>query len=115
MRNLIESEAMKKFYYQIEVEEIPYSPYTVEQLFGKGAKYNPDYSEDCIARETICDLIKDAIISVLKSKMDFISRKKCDSDKLVGPDKQMWDYFCEKEARYRKIESTIKPLLESGV
>lgn len=105
---------MKKFYYQIEIEDVPYTSDTVEELFGKGATYNSDYSEDSIAREFLCEFIKDAICSVLDSKMNFIMRKKVDAENLVGADKQFWDYLCAKESRYRKIESSIKPL-QSGV
>lgn len=103
---------MKTFCYQIEVDAIPYNAETVEELFGKGSKYNSDYPEDCIAREVVSNLVRDAILSVLERKMNFISRRKIqDIEKMNDSDKIFWDYLCEKENQYRKIESTIKCII----
>jgi hypothetical protein len=101
----------KTFKFQLEVEDVPYAPDTVEYLFGKGSKHNADYPENVMATEVVSDLFKDAIMQVMDSKMNFISQRKIENvDTLEGSNKEFWDYLCKKEERYKKIEQSIKPI-----
>ncbi len=103
---------MKTFKFEVSVESIPYSVDTVKELFGKGASYNSDYPENVLAQETILELMQDAIVSVLDSKISLMARSKIGLDitKLTDSDKGLWDYLENKEAMYRKIKASVKPL-----
>lgn len=104
---------MKKFKFELEIEDIPYSPETVKQLFGQEAEYNADYPEHVMASEKIHDLIRDAIQQVLHLKMLFFTQNKIDRiETLTEPNKSFWEYLCRKESEYLKIEKTVKCVIE---
>lgn len=100
----------KSFPFKVEVEAVPYGPETVEYLFGKGAPYIADYSEDTMARDVIFELVKDAITYCLKAKMDFLVKTKQEPENMNERDKAFWDYLENKEQQYRKIEKTISSI-----
>lgn len=99
----------KTFKFQLEVEDVPYAPDTVEALFGQGATYNPDFPEHVMASETIDELLKDAVCHVLIMKMNFLCQHKVeDTAKLTGNNKYFWEHLCRKEERYRQIAASLK-------
>jgi hypothetical protein len=101
----------KTFSYQVDVTAVPYQPETVEHIYGTGAKHNQDYPEDILGREIMFDMVRDAITYVLQAQSFFLSRNKiADTEKLEGADKEFWRHLQEKEAQYRQMEQTIKPL-----
>lgn len=100
----------KAFPFAIEVEAVPYNPTTVEFLFGKGAKYNPDYNENTMACDVIFEMVKDAITYCLQAKMDFLVKTKQEPQDMNERDKAFWDYLEEKENQYKKIQKTIRSL-----
>ncbi len=100
----------KPFPFTLEVEAVPYGPKTVEYLFGKGAKYNADYSEDTMARDVVFEMLKDAITYCLQAKMDHLVKTKQEPKDMNERDKAFWDYLEGKEEQYRKIEKTIRSI-----
>lgn len=102
------------FSFQIDVEAVPYIPETVKCFFGEGVKYDPKIPENWEAWEFVGEMVKDAICHVLEAKCNFICQNKIeDETKLEGRNKEFWAWLEEKEARYRKIEKTIKPMVNN--
>ena len=99
---------MKTFKYEIEVNGIEYSSETVESLFGKGAIYEPDFREDCIAGEVLYDAFKYAIQFLMESKMNLLIKTKISPDKMTPEDKAYWNYLEDKIKKYEEIRDSIK-------
>lgn len=102
------------FSFQIDVEALPYNPKTVKCFFGEGVKHDPSIPENWEAWEFVGEMVKDAICHVLESQSNFICQNKIeDTDKLEGRNKEFWDWLEGKVDRYRKIEKTIKPMVNN--
>lgn len=102
---------MKKFKFEMEVEEIAYNEVSPKEIFGETATYNPDFPEHSFAIDRLHDLFQDAYYAVSMLKMQFIAQHKIENtDTLTGSNKIFWNYLCGKEDSYRKIQESIKPI-----
>ncbi len=98
----------KMFYFKVGVVGVPYNPDTVEYLYGKGARYIPDYPKDLQAVDILSDMIRDAILHVLQAKTDFLVRIGPDTSAMSSADKQMLEWYQEKYENYKQIQQSIE-------
>jgi hypothetical protein len=96
----------KTFRYSLEIEEIPHTAETTEYTLGTDF-YNPDFGEDCWAREILGDLFKDAMCQKLTMQMHFIP-KEGDSEEEQARKQRVVDLNEMRIEQYRKLEKTLK-------
>lgn len=101
---------MKRFTYQIQVRDIEYSPETVEEIYGKGSSYNPDFREDSLALEILGSLFQDAIGHCLMMTTSFLAEEKPPANKKNWTNRQRayLKHLEGKRRAYEAIQNTLK-------
>lgn len=101
---------MKRFTYQIQLDDIEYSPETVEEIYGKGSSYNPDFREDSLALETLGSLFQDAIGHSLMMTTSFLAEEKPPENEKEWTERQRsyFQYLKRKRLLYEAIQKTLK-------
>lgn len=96
----------KTFTYQLQVTELPLNEDTIEDAYGIGATYNPDFSEDIFAREILCEMVKDAKMQCISLLMNHLVETKDTepTESYIAYRK----YLETKQEQYEAIFKTIK-------
>tara|TARA_R110000751_G_scaffold5643_7_gene25477 strand:+ start:2949 stop:3302 length:354 start_codon:yes stop_codon:yes gene_type:complete len=102
----METPEKKAFRYSLEIEEIPHTEDTVECALGTDY-FNPDFGEDCWAREILGDLFKDAMLQKLHMTMLMIPK-----DGATEEEMERFEYIQKMNDKridqYRTIQESLK-------
>jgi len=93
-----------KFVFEISVEGPGYNEENVEELYGEGAMYNPDFSEHSVVMDEVYEIFKDALMQRMEFKMNALIKP-------VPNEAAQKAYLTHVDAAielYRKVQGSLK-------
>ena len=93
-----------RFVFEISVDGPGYNEENIEDLYGKGAGYCPDFSEHSIAMDDVYSIFKDALLQQMEFKINALIKP----DPNEETQKAYLEHVDASIDRCRKVQGTLK-------